>query len=144
MSTNTAATSLGPPANIQWGRVIGGAFLLELVLFVVLIPLGIAMTPEGGQMTDSTAFLAVVMVGVFVGGAVVTAWILRKTTTGRLLHGTLIGVFAALIYFGLAAAQPGGVAAVIASYGPFLFWLGQVLRLGGCMAGALYRSPHNR
>jgi hypothetical protein len=126
-------------ATIHWSRIVGGAFLLELVLFLVLIPIGIAFMPPGGTMTDSTAFLIAVPTGCFVAGAAVSAWILRKVTAQRVLHGALLGVLATLIYFAICAVSPGGIPAVIAGYGAFVFWLSQVLRIAGSIVGAAAR-----
>ena len=141
MSAAVQSSPLDTAGRIDWGRIVAGAFLVELVLFVVLIPIGIVVMPAGGAMTDSTIFLMSVPIGLFVLGAAVTAWILRRVAARRLLHGTLIGIVATLIYFGLCAVQPGGVAAVIAGYGPPLFWLSQALRVGGCAAGAAWTRP---
>lgn len=105
------------------------------MLFLVLIPIGIAFTPAGGEMTDSTAFLIAVPAGCFVAGAAVSAWIFRKVAQ-PVLHGALLGVIATLIYFAICAASPGGIPAVIAGYGAFVFWLSQILRICGSMVGA--------
>ena len=125
-------------AKIHWWRIVLGAFLLELVLVVVLIPIGVAFAPAGGAITDSLVFLIAVPIGCFAGGAAVSAWILRKVAARRVLHGALLGGVATLIYFGLAAAAPGGIPAAIAGYGPPLFWVSQVLRIAGTTVGAAY------
>jgi hypothetical protein len=54
----------------------------------------------------------------------------------------LIGILATIIYVGLCMTNPdGGIAAVIAMYGPVLFVVGNGLRIVGTTAGAwAYRS----
>jgi hypothetical protein len=131
-ASRTAATS-----TLHWGRIVAGGLLLELLLFVVLIPVGLAFGMPGVPgATDFTVFFIAVPVGCFVGGYAVAAWMLRKLTSRRALHGALIGAAATLLYLGLCAAQPGGVPAVIAGYGPLLFWASQALRVAGCVLGA--------
>jgi hypothetical protein len=133
---NATLRSSAHPATIHWSRIVGGAFLLELALFLVLIPIGIAFTPAGGAMTDSTVFLIAVPTGCFVAGAAVSAWMFRKVAAQRVLHGALLGVIATFIYFAICAVSPGGIPAVIAGYGAFIFWLSQILRICGSIVGA--------
>ena len=114
--------------NIRWLRVVLGALLLEILLFAVLVPI---------SFVNMTLFLFAVPIAVFVFGFLVTRWLLRSVTSGRLANGFLIGVVATAMYFGLVQMQPGGVAAAVAVYGAPLFYLVQVLRIAGCVAGAV-------
>lgn len=54
---------------VRWMRVVLGALLLEIVLFVTLVPLTFVST---------TLFLTAVPIGLFVFGYLVTKWVLRK------------------------------------------------------------------
>lgn len=117
--------------NIRWLRVMAGGLLLEVVLIVTLVPL---------IFVNMTLFLIAVPIGVVVFGYLVTRWILRKVASARVLHGALIGIVATAVYLGLVFAQPGGYASVVAIYGAPLFWLCNVLRIAGCVAGGAGRA----
>ena len=114
---------------IHWMRVVLGALLLEIILFAVLVPIGFV---------SATVFLAAVPIGCFLFGYLVTRWLLRTLSSGFLLHGTLVGVVATAMYFGLVFMQPDGLASAIAVYGVPLFWFSQAMRIAGCVTGALY------
>jgi hypothetical protein len=142
------STTVQPPATpartqLHWGRIVGGAFLLELLLFVVLIPIGIVYGMPGGPSasTDYTIFFTAVPIGCFVGSYAISAWMLRKVALRRVLHGTLLGGVATLLYLAICATQPGGVAAVIAGYGPLRFWGFNALRIVGAVLGVAGRAP---
>ena len=116
--------------RIQWIRVVLTALALELVLFAVLVPI---------SFVNMAAFLVAVPIGVFVFAFLVTSWLLKPVVSAVLLHGVLVGVVATFMYFGLVAAQPGGIAAAVATYGVLLFWFSQALRVAGCIAGSMFR-----
>ena len=138
--TTLHAAGTANTQTIRWGRILAGGLLLELLLFVILIPIGLVFGMPGAPgATDFTVFFVAVPVGCFVGGYAAAAWMLRSVTSRRALHGVLMGVAATLLYLGLCAVQPGGVPAVIAGYGPPLFWASQALRIAGCALGALHR-----
>jgi len=122
--------------TLHWRRIVGGAFLLEIVLFLVLVPIGLRFGMPGVPgATDFTVFFIAVPAGCFVGGAAIAAWMLRRVASRRALHGVLLGVTATLLYFAICAVQPGGVSGVIAAYGARLFWASQLLRIAGCVLG---------
>ena len=116
--------------RIQWIRVVLTALALELVLFAVLVPI---------SFVNMAAFLVAVPIGVFVFAFLVTSWLLKPVVSAVFLHGVLVGVVATFMYFGLVAAQPGGIAAAVATYGVLLFWFSQALRVAGCIAGSMFR-----
>jgi hypothetical protein len=118
--------------NVRWLRVVLGALLLEIVLLVVLIPI---------SFINMTLFVIAVPIGVFLFSYLVTRWLLRNVTSGRLVNGLLIGVVATAMYLGLVLMQPGGLAAAIAVYGVPMFYLGQALRIAGCVAGSYGTTP---
>jgi hypothetical protein len=115
--------------SIHWVRVVLGALLLEVVLFAVLVPISFVST---------TVFLVAVPIGCFVFGYLVTRWLLRTLTSGLLLHGTLVGIVATAMYFGLVFMQPDGLSSALAVYGAPLFWFSQAMRIAGCVTGALH------
>ena len=132
---HASATAAG--TKLHWGRILCGAVLLELLLFAVLIPIGVAFGMPGVPgATGFTVFFVAVPIGCFVGGYAVAAWILRPVASRRVLHGMLLGVAATLLYLALCATQPGGIPAVIAGYGAPLFWGAQALRIAGPMLAA--------
>ena len=114
-------------AKLQWGRILVGGLLVEIALILVFIPLL--------SVADITTLMPFIMIGVFVLGFVISWWIVKRVKGRHVLHGTLIGIFATLLYIVLCMAQPDGIAAVVAMYGPTLFVLGQLLRILGCAAG---------
>jgi hypothetical protein len=126
--------------TIRWGRIVGAAFLLELLLFVTLVPIGLVFGMPGvGSGTDFTVFFVAVPIGCFLGGYIVGAWLSKPLTSQRALHGALMGVAATLIYLVLGAVQPGGIRPVIAGYGVVLFWGINALRIAGAALGAAFR-----
>ena len=121
--------------SIHWGRIVLGGLLLEVVLFTVLVPIGFVST---------TVFLVAVPIGCFVFGYLVTRWLLRTLSSGLLLHGTLVGVVATAMYFGLVFMQPDGLSSAIAVYGVPLFWFSQAMRIAGCVTGAIHDQRRAR
>ena len=132
------ASGTAAGGRLHWGRIAGGAVLLEILLLAVLVPIGLAFGMPGMPgATDFTVFFVAVPIGCLAGGVAVTRWMLRGVSSRRLVHGLLIGVGATLLYLALVAFQPGGIAAVAAGYGPPLFWASNALRIAGCVLGAL-------
>src|SRR6516165_12109316 len=94
--------------NIRWGRIIGGGFLVELALFAVAIPVfAVGAQASLKYIVPPAAFIASIVVGV---------WVARKAPGRPVLHGTLAGVVATLIYVGMSFGQPES-AAYIAAHG---------------------------
>ena len=137
-----AAAVLG--AGIRWGRVILGALILELALFAVLIPIGVIFglpsTAPGAPAVDATVFFASVPLACLVLGFLAGVWVARKTTASFVLHGSLLGIVATLIYLGICAIPPSTIRAVVAMYGAPLFLSVNGLRIAGCIAGAWYQG----
>ena len=115
--------------SIHWRRIVLGALLLEIFLFTILVPISFVST---------TVSLVAVPIGCFVFGYLVTRWLLRTLSSGLFLHGTLVGVVATAMYFGLVFMQPDGLSSAIAVYGVPLFWFSQAMRIAGCVTGALH------
>lgn len=84
-----------PVPGIRWGRVLGGGLLIELALVVVAVPFFATGRAEALSMVIVPATLLVAALG--------GAWVARRTAT-PLLHGTLAGLAAILIYIAIALA----------------------------------------
>ena len=76
--------------SLRWGRIVLGGFLAELLLVVAVIPLRAVGAGE-----DAVTVLAVA--GSFVA-FIPVAWWLGRRLERPLLHGVLMGAFAAAIY----------------------------------------------
>jgi len=116
--------------SIRWGRIVAGAFLLEIALVILFIPLLAlvdisALTPYAGIATFGLGYLA-------------GRWVARKAPARRVLHATLAGVLATVIYLGLCMVGPGGLAEAVRIYGMPLFIIGNGLRIVGCAAGGYF------
>ena len=136
------ATSAG---RIRWGRIAIGAVLLEAVLIVAAIPLlGFVANPlaPGAQNAsgDYTIFFVSVTLACFVVGALAGWWVARRLPSAFVLHGVLTGVVATAIYLGICSIPPTTIAAVVAAYGPFWFFLANGLRIVGASLGAASRG----
>jgi hypothetical protein len=118
-------------ARLRWGWIVAGAVILEVGLIIFFIPML--------RFTDISRLAPFAGIGTFGLGFLVSWWVVRKVPGRRLLHGALIGVLATIIYVGLCMTNPdGGIASVVAMYGPVLFVVGNGLRIVGTMAGAWY------
>lgn len=115
------------PTRLRVGRIVAGAFLLEFVLVIVLIP--------PAALVGMERVIPFVYPSLLVFGFLVTWWILRKVPHRSVAHGTLIGIVATAMYVLLTLANPDGISAVIEAYGVFGFIAGNGLRILGCVAG---------
>jgi len=114
--------------TIYWGRVIGGAFLLELVLFAVLVPI---------SSVNQRLFLVAVPVGTLLFGYLVTLGVFRRARRDLWVNAALVGLLATAIYFGIVIASTG-FGAAIATYGLPLFVFANAMRLAGCLIAAFH------
>ena len=117
-------------SKLRWGWIIAGAFILEIALIILFIPML--------QFVDISRIAPFAGIGTFGLGFLVSWWIVRKVPGRRLLHGVLIGILATIIYVGLCLTNPDGIGSVIAMYGPVLFVVGNGLRIVGTTAGAWF------
>jgi hypothetical protein len=116
--------------KIHWARVVIAAFVLEIVLFVTLVPIG--------QVFGNTVFLIAVPIGCLVFGFVITFLFTKGIKSRAVLHGFLIGVLATIIYVGLVVGSPDGMSTAMSVYGPFLFLFYNALRIvGTVLAGTV-------
>jgi hypothetical protein len=132
-------------SRIRWGRLVLAAFLLEVAITAVALPVGMVfgspMSVEpGGPPVDGTVFYVVVALACFLLGAVFGYWAVARSTSRLALQGLLVGLIAMAMYFGLCSLAPGGLAAVIAGYGVVMFVMFNALRTLGCVVGAMRRG----
>ena len=118
--------------RIRWGRVIGFAFALEVVLFATLLPLQAVLSLR--------VWFVAVAIGCAVFAYAAGRLAARGLTSGSVVHGILVGVIATGIYVVINLFAPGGLAAAVAFYGAALFVLLNVLRIAGCAAGAFHQA----
>ena len=125
-------------------RVIVAAFLLEVAITAVALPVGFIfgnpLQAAGGPPVNGTVYFVVVAIACLVLGVVFGGWAVRKERSGFALKGLLVGVCAMAMYFGLCSLAPGGLAAVIAGYGAPMFVTFNVLRTVGCIVGAIRKG----
>jgi len=104
-------------AKIHWGRILLGGLLAEVALILAIVPLGIRL---GGNFLQYTA-----PPGSFITCFLAALWVCRRIESHFILHGTLVGVVAALIYVALSRAQPE----------PFVYIMAHALKLAGGACG---------
>jgi putative membrane protein (TIGR04086 family) len=92
--------------RIHWGRIMAGGLLAEVALILAIVPLGLRL---GENFLHYTA-----PPGSFVTCLLGALWVGRRIESRFVLHGTLVGVVAALIYVGLTRAQPEPLAYIVA------------------------------
>jgi hypothetical protein len=104
--------------SIQWGRVLLAAFVMEVVLFAIAIPLFL-----GGA---GWILVYVVPPAALIATFAVTVWLGRAIKANFVLHGVLIGILGTLMYVAITRVQPE----------PWQYWLAHVLKVvGGAGAG---------
>ena len=105
--------------TIHWGRILLGGLLAEVALILAIVPLGLRL---GDNFLHYTA-----PPGSFVMCFLGALWVCRPIESHFILHGTLVGVVAALIYIALTRAQPEPLAYIVA----------HALKLAGGACGGL-------
>lgn len=113
--------------RIHWARILLGGLLAEVALIIAIVPLGLRFGDNFLHYTAPPGSFITCFLGAF--------WVCRRIESHFILHGTLVGVVAALIYVGLTRAQPE----------PFAYLLAHVLKLVGGASGGFVakrrRSP---
>jgi hypothetical protein len=84
--------------SIQWGRILLAAFLMELVLFAIAIPLNL----NGLRNVALYAVPPAALLATFP----ITIWLGHGIASKLVLHGVRIGVAGTLMYVGLTRGQP--------------------------------------
>jgi len=121
--------------TINWLRVLGGGFLIEVVLAAVLIG-GFAAGGVDLAKGVSTSSAIIIGVGCFAGAFVAVAWLTRGITRQRAWNGLLMGVVATLLYLGLVAGT-GQMPTALTAYGPATFVIVNGMRLLGALLGGI-------
>ena len=140
MTNATVRPTIPTTGGMRWGRIVIGGVLIEAALIVAAVPLlGFVANPfaPGAQGSgDFTIFVVTVTVACFVAGALGGWWVARPLSSQVVLHGALTGVVATAIYLAICSIPPTTIAAVVAGYGPFWFFLANGLRIAGASLGA--------
>ncbi len=109
-------------------RAVVAAILVELVLVALTIPLTAIFKME--TLVPFVPPLCAVV------GFPFGWWAARKSQSAFVLQGTLVGIVATVLYFGIILQQLGSLRPAIEVYGPFLFFLANAAKILGCIAGA--------
>jgi putative membrane protein (TIGR04086 family) len=117
--------------GIHWLRVFLAAFVVEVVLLAIAIPLNMS---ANGRAALLALVIPLCVVGAFLGGW----WAARKAGRLFLMHGLLVGAVAALIYGALTVKVALPTAYIVANY---LKLIGGAA--GGLTAQALRRANPN-
>jgi hypothetical protein len=105
--------------SIQWGRVLLGAFLMELVLIAIAVPL--TLSGAGWLLVYIVPPLS------FLVTFAITVWLGQTIASRPVLHGVLIGIAGSLMYVALTRGQPE----------PWPYLLAHALKIIGGAAGGL-------
>jgi hypothetical protein len=105
--------------SLQWGRILLAAFLMELVLFAIAVPL----TMHGARQVA----LYTVPPAALVATYLFTVWLGRGIASKLVLHGALIGVAGTLMYVALTRARPE----------PWQYVVANALKIVGGIAGGM-------
>ena len=102
---------------IRWGRIFLAAFLMELVLLAIAIPLNMR--------GERRVALYVIPPAAFIVTFAFTVWLGKGIGSKLVLHGALIGVAGTLMYVALTRAAPE----------PWQYVLANALKIVGGAAG---------
>jgi len=105
--------------SIQWGRVLLAAFLMELVLFAIAVPLNLTGARE--------VALYVVPPAALIATFAFTMWLGRGIVSKFVLHGVLIGIAGTLMYVALTRGRPE----------PWQYLVANALKVVGGAAGGM-------
>ena len=110
-------------ATIHWGRILLGGLFAEVALILAIVPLGLRLGEKFLHYTAGPGSFIMCFLGAL--------WVCRRVESHFILHGTLVGVVAALIYVALTRAQPE----------PFAYIAAHALKLvGGACGGFVARQ----
>jgi hypothetical protein len=105
--------------SIQWGRVLLAAFLMELVLFAIAVPLNLS---GRGRVN-----LYVIPPAALIATFAITVWLGGRIKSKFMLHGALIGIVGTLMYVALTRGQPE----------PWQYLVGNALKVVGGATGGV-------
>ena len=104
-------------SGIHWIRILLGGLLAEVALILAIVPLGLRLGDNFLHYAAPPGSFLMCFLGAL--------WVGRRVESRFILHGTLVGVVAALIYVALTRAQPE----------PFVYIVAHVLKLMGGACG---------
>jgi hypothetical protein len=123
--------------NVRWGWILIAGLLGEFVAIVFLVGLRRLHGYEARSLAPLSALGATAFqFELFAVMALFGWWVARKATASPVLHGTLVGVAAVLIYEILAFGQP-----VPRNWS---YFLAHALKIGGGAAGGWMASWRTR
>ena len=105
---------------IHWGRILLGGLLAEVGLILAIVPLGMRLGEKFLHYTAPPGSFLMCFLGAL--------WVGRRIESRFILHGTLVGAVAALIYVALTRAQPE----------PFAYIDAHALKLAGGACGGFF------
>jgi putative membrane protein (TIGR04086 family) len=112
-------------SRIHWIRIFLGGLLAEVALILAIVPLGLRL---GDNFLHYTA-----PPGSFIMCFLAALWVGRRIESRFILHGTLVGAVAALIYVALTRAHSE----------PFAYIVAHALKLvGGAFGGFVAQRRH--
>jgi putative membrane protein (TIGR04086 family) len=109
---------------MRWGRAIVGGILAEAMLIVVVIP--------GAVAGSETVVTWSAVIGSPVMTFLAALWVSRRLESRFVLHGTVVGLTAMLIY--LIPVVAGGVVQ------PLVYWVAHGLKVLGGAAGGMFAA----
>ena len=113
---------MADPRRFHWLRISVGGFLAELLVFAIVFP---TLHFFGQQ-----AFLASILIASAGLPFIFAVWVCRPVESRFVLHGTLVGLVAFLIYMAVARGRPQ----------PPLYKIAHALKLVGGAAGGFVAS----
>jgi hypothetical protein len=112
--------------KFHWARAALGGFLAEACVFAIVFPVL--------YLFGQRAFLASILIASALMPFLFALWVCRPVTSHFVLHGTLVGVVAALVYLLVAHGQPE----------PLLYKIAHGLKIVGGVAGGALASRTKR
>ena len=112
-------------ASLRWGRIVLGGVLAEVILILAVIP----MRAMG---SSDSAITVLAVAGSFLVFIPVAGWLARATPR-PVLHGVLMGAFAAAVYVALTFV--GQLFVPDAPPVPLIYYVAHGLKLAGGAVG---------
>lgn len=127
--------------DVRWKRALLGGLLAEILVYVIIIPVGLVV---GFDNLQHPAFTIVILAGSFFAPVVLTQWVARRVASRFVLHGLLVGVGAFLFYMALVAVgyllgppPPQDPAQQLILGQPPIYWVAHTLKILGGVTGGL-------
>jgi putative membrane protein (TIGR04086 family) len=102
-------SQVGVLSNLRWGIALFSAFVVEVALFATVVPT--RLLPDGPAIENMVVIPACIIASALGGW-----WAAQKAGQKCLMHGTLVGLFAALMYAALTWTTALPAAFIVANY----------------------------